>query len=456
MSEAILATELDTEPIVEARLQRLIGSVVVKDTINTEPVSTSLYDTMRSIDHKDKESFQNFLSRIGAELSTSVLEILYLNGHVSEIVTDDDEATDAYAQFGYVLEEMYANGTMYNTDLLPAEWWRRLCETKNEVRVVVNRPMLEDGWALLEESLFPDDMDEETADEEFAYHSKSRKSFMRLHWLNEDGKRVFETAPVRGNSPNGRPHDQWAANNVYKHFGQEIEVGTTERIHRALWVKKEDLPNGVASAVEISDQVVNNGNAFFGVWNAKGDYSKIKEISVARERKIADELPQKVQEVLPLLKAATGDDDLLGILTGFAKDWAAELSVDDLSIDPEQFGPKSAHHIRAARTYLASGDYMAMQQAIWRAKAEAIVYVCGVRFMQEKKDGIAANSVSELIKPTLLDGDSMENFQDCDYISEECPLCNRKKVLTHETADRIKCMECGKSVEKQKKVALAA
>lgn len=448
MTEALLATELDTEPIVEERLGCLIGSVVVKSEVSCEPTSTSLYDNLRSIDHKDFFAWQNFLNRVGAELSTSVMEILYLHGHVHETRPEHDEATDAYSQYGFVLEEMYANGTMYNSDLLPAEWWRRLSETKNEVRVIVNRPMMEDGWALLEESLFPDDIEPEIADTEFAYHSESRKAFLRLHWLDENGQRVIETAPVRGNSPAGRAHDQWAANNVYHHFGAEAGTGTTERIHQAIWVKKADLPHGVASAVELWDEAVNNGNAFFGAWNAKGDYSTIKAESAAREQKIAAELPEKIQAVMPLLEKATGDDDLLRILTGFAKDWAAELTVEDTSIDPEQFGPVSARYIRQARVYREAGDYFAMQQSILRAKAEAVVYICGMRFTQEKRAADALiGSISLKTAAPEVDGTVEKTFEKCDYVSEECPVCHQKKVKTIETEDEIKG-ECGCSVKK--------
>jgi hypothetical protein len=268
---------------------------------------------------------------------------------------------------------------------------------------------------------------------------------LRLTDVNQSGHRVTESASVCGVDGKGVRRDSIGLQNIRDMLGLSPDVDLqdvvipVDGLAGAYWVRRDALKNRSASLAEFFDSAFEGSN-FFGVEGEVGDYETILEISQAREAQVADQMLARVGELAAALRGLSCEQALL-VMAHHAKDFATDVCIGDASYDADQFGETAAKYIEFARLEVALGDEDAARRAIDMAKATAVVYMCGLRYDMDRilTDG----------SPNDGDAARQESFQDCDYISKECPLCHDKNVKTHETATKIACGSCKQYITKQ-------
>ncbi len=434
---ALYADALEHDRITRQRAAKFMGGIILSQEASVEyeiAEAASLRNVVEDYFSDDKEMKQNAAKRLRTDFRTNVFEILCANGHVSEVDADYDDGS--FYQYGYSLRAMYAHGALHASQ--PLERKRRDAESVNEFRI-------EDGYRaglfrthyFVEISQAPDDMGTELAGEN-GYDTETWKGKLRCTDVGVNGKRHTAEAAVAGFDPiTERRHDTQGVEAVLDGLGLEPQdVMATTALQRAIWVRKERLPNGAASLAELYDQGLGYP-AFFGVRAAQGDYQTIAAQSAAREQLADTEMDARVEKLAQNLRGISSCDEALKTMAIQAKDYAAEICGKDTAYNPAQFGDIAAAHIEAARYYAAAGNQQAFQTALDSAKQTAVVYMCGMRLEMER------NAAGELVST-----DAEKTEKDCDYISKECPLCKKQDARTHETKSRIECRECKGYVKK--------
>jgi hypothetical protein len=415
--QAYELTALDSERFSRAKAERFIGAVAASAEATIIYEATPPMSLLESVRRAAQGDFEALRS-VHMNVSTDVIERSIKKGHVTRVVQMVD-ADGHIRQYGQSARSVQANSLKFasqNSRILP----RTQAETRNLFRIedAKRQGLLKDYWVVVP-SRPPDDMSEAAMHKEGFFTDTMSIAFQATTESAED-EIVTETAFVAGRRHrNALRHDAELVRRLAERVGVEIgEQTATEGIDRPWLIPKSLIPNGVIDLVRLADEAM---DTFFGEDRPSEDHLAYLDKCRAREQ----ELEPTVQAIIAQLVAESANFrtplDATRRLHELSEAALVQRAVYDHAIDTTVFGTESAEYIQAARHYLEQGDIARVNAFLSKAIRVADSSSCpGGGVKSQENGGMAGEGGGA---PADEDGD-------CEFTSNECPLCGKKKVRT--------------------------
>jgi hypothetical protein len=178
------------------------------------------------------------------------------------------------------------------------------------------------------------------------------------------------------------------------------------------------MPNGVIDLVRLADETM---GTFFGEDRPVEDYLAYLEKCRRREQELEPTVQKIVERLIAEAASFQTPLDATRRLHELSEAELVARALTDENIDTTVFGTESAYYIQAARHYLEQGDIEQVGRFMVKALATADSNSCPGGGVKSLENGGAAGKNTQ--SSTSEDGD-------CEFVSNECPLCHKKKVRT--------------------------
>jgi len=410
-------TALNSERFSRTRAERFIGMVVAgaeAQIIHETGQPMSLQESLRRAAQGDFEALQSARMNVRGD----VVERSIKKGHVTRVIQKVD-AEGHTTQHGHSGRSIQANSLRFasqNPKMLP----RTKAETRNLFRIedAKRQGLLKDHYVVVP-SRPADNMSEKEMHQEGFFVDTMSIAFQASTEGGTD-EIITETAFVAGKRHRNAPrHDAELVARVGEQIGIEVRgLTAAQGIDRAWLVPKSLMPNGVIDLVRLADETM---GTFFGEDRPAEDY--LAYLEKCRQREL--ELEPTVQKITQrLIAEAASFQTPLDATRRLHELSEAELvarALTDENIDTTVFGTESAYYIQAARHYLEQGDIEQVGRFMVKALATADSNSCPGGGVKSLENGGAAGKNTQ--SSTSEDGD-------CEFVSNECPLCHKKKVRT--------------------------
>lgn len=409
-------TALSSEHFSRAKAERFIGMVATgaeAKIIHETGQLMSLQESLRRAAQGDFEALQSARMNVRGD----VVERSIKKGHITK-VTQKVDGEGHTIQHGHSGRSIQANSLRFasqNPKMLP----RTKAETRNLFRIedVGRQGLLKDHYVVVP-SRPSDDMSEKEMHQEGFFVDTMSIAFQATT-EGESDELITETAFVAGKRHrNATRHDAELVARLGERIGIEVRgLTAAQGIDRAWWVPKSLMPNGVIDLVRLADEGM---GTFFGEDRPAEDYLAYLEKCRQREAELEPTVQKIVSQLIAESDSFRTPLDATRRLHELSEAELVARSLTDEKIDTTVFGTESAYYIQAARHYLEQGDMDMVEKFMTKAVATADSNSCpggGIRSMANgEATGKSAASSSE-------DGD-------CEFTSNECPLCHKKKVRT--------------------------
>lgn len=410
-------TALDSERFSRAKAERFIGVVATgaeAEIIHETGQPMSLSESICRAANGDFEALQSVCTNVRSD----VIERSIKKGHVTKVVQRVD-AEGHILQHGQSGRSIQANSLRFasqNPKMLP----RTKAETRNLFRIedAKRQGLLKDNYVVVA-SRPADDMSEaEMHEEGFFVDTMS----IALQATTEDGNDaiITETAFVAGKRHRNAPrHD----GELVARLGQQIglEVGgltAAQGIDRAWLVPKHLMPNGVVDLARLADEKM---GTFFGEDRPAEDYLAYLDKCRRREAELEPMVQEIAKQLIAESAAFRSPLDATRRLHELSEAALVQRALYDDAIDTTVFGVESAAYIQAARYHLEQGDMDMVEKFMTKAANTADSSSCPGGGIKSLENGDASSK---------LNGSTANEDGDCEFISNECPLCHKKKVKT--------------------------
>jgi hypothetical protein len=418
----------------------ILGAVAVGETVSFGPeIETrrpidSLFEAIKlAANGATEEIRQEARKLIEINVRTDVIERTIKSGHVLKVeLSVNDEGK--ISQFGQSMDSIQANSLRFASGMWQMRE-RTEAETRNSFRIEKEfKSGKLNEYSLVVISRAADNMTTKEMNKA-GFFTDTMSTAVQVTTA-KGGKLTTESAFMSGaKHPGGERHD---AETIAK-FGDLMGVNyrgmsATETLDTPILIHNSLIPNG---AIDVAKIIDSGAGTFFGEDKPPQDYEEYLEFCKQRELTYEPKVQQIVEALIAEAEKIVDHVSAKERLGKLSEKHMVEMAVEDENINPLVFGEESAAHIVQARAYMDQGHLDLATYEVTRAKATAKSSSCpngGSNLTTEDSDGESTNEQAE-------DGD-------CEFISEECPLCHAKKVKTLVTKDRITCGTCKGYVKK--------
>jgi len=409
--------ELAADELTRARAKRFIGSVVTGASFEISydgGTHSSLKEAAQQAGKGNLEAYRSVVTNVRSD----VIERTIKAGHVTK-VQQELSADGQLMQHGQTGRSIQANSLRFATRN-PKMCARTEAETRNLFRLEsANREGVLNEYVALVISRPADDMTPAELHNE-GFFVDTMSVALQATSAHPDGSLTTESAFVAGKPHRSAPrHDAEAVVRLGQLLGVDLSDKTAAQIiDTPLLVPKSLMPNGVIDIVRLYDEAA--GGTFFGQDKPPQDYLAYLEQCQQREA----ELEPTVQKIVGQLIAEAPDFqsplDATQRLHELSETELVVRALTDKKIDTAVFGTESAHYIQAARYYLEQGNMSMVDKFMTKAADAADSSSCpggGTKSLEN------SNTTGKNAASSNEDGD-------CEFTSNECPLCHKKKVRT--------------------------
>ena len=377
MPVVLEAAELHSDELIKRRTAHFIGSVLLEETTELQPLTTHRMSLMDAV-HEARQGNEEALNMVRINAATDVMERTFKAGHITEISIAQDEHGTLF-QFGQPLEEVYANSFRY---MEPSPCMQKRLEAEalngHRIQAYASSGVLED-YAFVVFSLVPDDMDTKAAKQE-GFFTDTMSGVIQVTTKKGDEITV-ESAFVAGKHDDSHErHDISSIENMLLDLGINYEgKSTTEILSQPLLIHKSIISRGVIDLVERYDAQT---ESFFGQKQPTQAYDKYRELCQDRERsmqEVSDRVTKRLIESADFLTSPTLASALLNKIS---EEETLQRALIDTSIDPQVYGQQAAQHIFDARILLAQGKIVESNESMDSAKATAQSSSCAGNLKQ--------------------------------------------------------------------------
>lgn len=430
---AVLIPEMQQDILVRHRAARFIGACATGSELqivsaeSEQPPIESLHGAIDLAAHGNEHA----RAMIQTNALTDVVERTVKAGHIMRVRTRVEQ-DGSLSQNGQNLRSVNSNSLVLSREHQTMRT-RTEAEARNMFRAesLVRQGLLKEHRMVVI-SRAPKLPDHEL--KELGFFADT-KSFVIQVMSQEGHEVIIESAFVAGvDEETGERQDEAMVYAIGDSLGIDLRgLEPDELIDAPLLVREEAMPNGVADLVKVADEVY---GTFFGQNQPRQNYETFYQTCKKREDNF---LPRAIRITEQLVREAstiTSKEQAILRLHELSEREMVQQAVFDSSIDPRVFGKEAATHIHTARHLLSIGQVEAAQQQTVRAIETADSSSCPllvkkIQSLQDMLDITQADPLNE----------------DCEFRSNECPLCKTKDVWTKVTKTRISG-SCGCSVSK--------
>jgi hypothetical protein len=437
------AQDLEIDTLLQKQADSLVGSIAVNHTVYVESVKTNDYVNQPMSLHKATE-----LAAEGNEEARKMLEVnatidyierSYKAGFFCPPIELQKHSDGSLTQNGQSLEEVHTNTIKY-IDNPKLKERAMTVELLNSIRDqhYSKQGLLKDNARLIISPVHDAMDDTEAADAGFFVPTRS----VALQLLTEhEGKTIIQVAFLTTKDTQSGVFDKSAIVNFAQKFGKNFEEASSEEIvGRPLLINKKLLPDLIVSVAELFDDSaseVTGERRFLGeatdIPVSSQDYKKkFKECqSISKNMKNdIDEVVSKLITSKPknpteaTSKLAELNDKLL-----------KERIVQDDSIDARVLGEETAYFVEHARFVNQldpnifihqQRDMNMLQKEINKGQSSS----CPGGSSSRKSNDISTDGInSPFGEPQGDNNDSDEIVEDCEFLAEQCPKCEAKKIM---------------------------
>lgn len=427
IQDVLIVPEMPTDEATRQRAAHFIGAIALGGEISREvtqesPLS-SLHEAILQAGKGDKQA----LALIKANVKADVIERTIKTGHVMDPVPLAVTDTGKIIQHGQSMDSIQANSLLYAADH-PVMRARTEAETRNAFRIEeLNRTGFFDDYCFVvlsrAENL-----------PQAGFFRDTMSCCMQVTSKEGNGL-VTESAFVSGiASPGSFRHDEQTIINLGYCLQADFAGKTpAEIIDTPLLVHKSRIPNGVIDLVELYDDCA--GGKFFGEDVPRQDYLRYLAICRQRQKTFDHTADIITDELLSSANSVNSPTEAIEKLHKLSEKHMVERAVIDKTIDPRVFGIVSAGYIIQARLAAEQSDWGGIDHYVQKAKDSAQSSSCPGKLLAF--DASAGEGGS----------DKNSTDKDCDFVSNECPVCHKKDVKTRVTKTHISG-DCGCKVRR--------
>ena len=408
----IEAAELHSDELIRRRTARFIGSVLLEETIEIEPVQQQYMSLMDAL-LEAREGNEEAIKMVRINAATDVMERTFKTGHVTEVTLEQDDNGTLF-QYGQSMQEVYANSFRY-MDPSPQMKQRLEAEALNGQRIqsYANNGVLDD-YACVVFSLAPDDMSTAAAANE-GFFTDTMSGVIQVTTKKGDALTI-ESAFVAGrHDEQSERHDKESIVAMLNHLGIDYsDCSTTEMLARPLLIHKSLIPNGVIDLVEQYDA---HTETFFGQNQPAQSYDMYLNVCKQREESMQEVSGRVASRLIAAAHTITSPTLASALLNKFSEEETLERALVDTQIDPSVYGQRAAQYVIDARKQLHEGNIDQSLKLMNEAKKTAVSSSCAGNLRQ-------------------LSSQSQD--------SENCPSQSCKEV---KDGEHVKCPGCMKMVK---------
>lgn len=431
---AVLIPEMQQDVLVRHRAARFIGACAAGNELQVNRVEAAERMPIGSLHEAiDLASSGNEQARamIQANAQTDVVERTVKAGHIMRVHTRIEE-DGTLSQNEQNLRSIQSNSLILSREhqVMRA---RTEAEARNTFRLesLVRQGLLNDHYMVVI-SRAPKLPDHELKELGFFADTKS----LVIQVMSQDGNEVMiESAFVAGvDEETGQRRDEAMVHAIGDSLGIDLRgLEPDELIDAPLLVRREAMPNGAADLVEAADEVY---GTFFGQQQPRQNYTTFYQKCRKREDNFLPRAMRITEQLIQEAGTITSKEQAILRLHELSEREMVHQAVYDSAIDPRVFGKEAAAHIYTARHLLSIGQVEAAQKQTARAIETADSTSCPLLMKK-------LQSLQDMLDITQADPLN----EDCEFRSNECPLCKTKDVWTKVTKTRISG-SCGCSVSK--------
>ncbi|MBI5357837.1 hypothetical protein HZB74_03245 [Candidatus Saccharibacteria bacterium] len=413
----------DAEITAEARRKvksQPVGSLAVAETVEckAKPI-INLLEGIQWAAEGDEDGDR----MVEANVSTEAVEQSYkvnVNKVVLEVNTDG-----SISQHGNYMDDVQHNAYQLasNDEIIVP---RTLAEVNNNARLKWAREKgLLKTHIFLTFSLCAEGESDKRLDE-LKFFSKTKSLSAQGSYENDEGKLVLDTAMIAGVAEEGdERHDRKMVEGFGRKIGVNFEgMSASEIIDCPVLIPKERFKNGIIDVAKILDEI--NGGTFMGQKVSEEDrmsYEEYRDFCAQRAENLGDTIRKVKQQLISEVASFEKPLQAARRLSKLVEQNLVNRALDDESIDPSVFGPKSAPNLIRARELRAEGNYHEAQAFMQVALATAQGGSCPTALNKELLKAFSitdpAQSESEISKENAWAGTE-------DPVEGTCVNCEKK------------------------------
>ncbi len=403
-----VASEMEVDSEVRLRAGTFIGQVAANQATSIEalPVESPIENLKQGIDRAYYEGDKEAEHMVEINVRTDVIERTIKTGHVMEKVPLNITAEGKVVQHGQIMDSIQANSLRFASNH-PIMRARTEAETRNAFRIEQYfKDGLFENYSMLVVSR-AENLPEQ------GFFTETMSCSLQLIGKSE-GALALESAFVAGIAAEGEvPHDEATAAKLGQALGADyVGLSPAEIIDIPILIRNDLIPNGVIDIVKLWDGI---SGTFFGEDRPSQNYQDYLDMCREREALFEPKVKKITQELIsaaPVIHKPIDAVRLLNDLSGFHM---VDQAIMDHSIDSRVFGLEAARYIEASRQAIARGDLEALEENRSKAKQTENSNSCPSGMSESKIGNDTSNE---------------DDDADCDFVSKECPLCQKKNVRT--------------------------
>lgn len=378
---AVEAESLPQFPESERRFQKLLGSVALRETVESPAAPTEKYNLLEAI-HAANTGSKEAEAMLDSNIGTAVTEACFKYDHVTKIAMQLNDSGEL-VQFGQTMSEFQFNAIAYRQNR--HEKLKAVTRTEalngHCIEDLARDAMLKDYYYIVS-SLVPQDVPEKDLKQE-GYFLNTLTFVTQATTENIDGAIETQSGFSKGTLASEKASfttrmqqrfDIEAVSRVRQRLGLAPITSTSEALQGIL-VHKSVLPNGVVDFMRMVDE---EAAEIAGIQTKTNEYyEQLIPNSTAREQSL-EGTKQAVKEAL-LAQAGTLQTPMEAVqrIWDLTKEFTVIAAVDNHHIDATIFGHETARQIEETRHFLSVGDAVSAQLALRQAVEVAVISGCG-------------------------------------------------------------------------------
>lgn len=392
-ADVMVVSDMPQDELVKYRADKFIrslGTIAVNQEMVLEVHEREAhdsYDSLKDAIHAAASGDQRARSVVRANVLTDKLE---RGWKVEQVIESELEVHEHQIhQHGQPIEKVQANSWNFATQ----RWQMRervTAEIHNSFRLKesLRQGELEDG-SFVVISKAADNMDDKSMQDEGFFTDTMSCSIQVVTIKN--GVLTLESAFVAGVAePGAERHDEQTIVRMGDELGIDFRGKTAaDIIDTPFIIKNKHIPNGVIDLVKLYDRCA--GGTFFGKNEPQGDYQAVVEVSKERALSLEQKVEEAVSELIDQAPNIKTEPQATRLLNKISGKHMVKRAVEDISINPMNFGEASAKDIIIARRHAALGNYELANAATARAiKADKSSSCPGsATYFEEESEGDA-------------------------------------------------------------------